>query len=360
MTALEYEPEFVPARDEDAPRDERWCNEWHVEHANLMRSGYDHDAEMARLRDRIDKDSVAAFACVQYRGEYLDWPTFWKRDRTESDWLLDEVLARGRGHAFYAKQKEGKSEFLLCATLRLLAESPNVVILYLDYEMGEDDIYDRLNEMGCGPDTDLDRLRYALLPTMAPLDTPDGGSELLNRVAVLENEFPDHHIVAVIDTTGRALEGDENSADTIRAFYRHCGIGLKQRGVTWARLDHAGKDAERGQRGSSAKGDDVDIVWRIVRTGSGTELRRDAARPSWVPERVAFERVTVPHLPYVRVADTWPAGTKEVAAILDDLGVAVDASVRAATTALRAAGQARRNEVNRAAVRWRKACSGMP
>lgn len=340
-------------------------DEGHIACAESMREGNDYDEVLARLRAMKDDPTATAFdelnratedalrAAIPFRNEYIDWTKFWAKDRTDRDWLLDDVLARGRGHALYAKQKTGKSEFMLWAALEVL-KRPDVVVMYLDYEMGEDDIYDRLEDMGCGAHTDLSRLRYALLPSLPPLDTADGGLALLSRVTVLGNEFPDHHIVVIIDTTGRALEGDENSADTVRAFYRHTGIGLKQLGVTWARLDHAGKDAERGQRGSSAKGDDVDIVWRIARTDSGAELIRDAARPSWVPERVVFERVTVPALRYVPVAYAWPAGTKDVADILDGLGLPLDIGVRPATKALRDAGHGRKNEVIRAALKYRR------
>jgi hypothetical protein len=332
---------------------ERWSEEWEADYARSMQTG--RSAALAA----VDAHAAAAKAVV-YRHEnnaaagYVDWAKFWARDHSDRDWLLDDVLARGRGHAFYARQKEGKSEFQLWCVLEIL-ENPNNVVIYLDYEMGEDDLYDRLVDFGYGPDSDLTRLRYALLPSLPPLDTTDGGYVLCELVDALTVEYPGHHVVVVIDTTGRAVSGDENSADTIRAFYRHTGIGLKQRGVTWARLDHAGKDADRGQRGSSAKGDDVDIVWRLARTDGGAELHRDAARPSWVPERVAFQRVTDPDLRYIRVAHVWPAGTKEVAELLDTLDVPADAGERTAMKALRDEGHRRRNDVIRAAIRWRRA-----
>ncbi|HVM10336.1 MAG TPA: AAA family ATPase [Acidimicrobiales bacterium] len=290
-------------------------------------------------------------------GFFVDWSSFWAKDRRDADWLVEDVLARGRGHSLFAGHKVGKSLFTLWVSLQLIRAE--VVVIYLDYEMGEDDLYDRLSDMGHGPGSNLELLRYALLPSLPPLDQPDGATALLTLVDEVQAEHPGRHVAVVIDTTGRAVAGDENSADTIRAFYRWTGLHLKQRGVTWARLDHAGKDATKGQRGSSAKGDDVDIVWRLSRTEDGIELRREAARMGWVPERVAFHLSTEP-LAYKRVAAGWPAGTKEVAELLDKVGVPLDAGERPAGKALREAGHKATQALIRAAIRWRRESATTP
>jgi hypothetical protein len=72
--------------------------------------------------------------------------------------------------------------------------------------------------------------------------------------------------VVVIDTVSRSVEGDENENDTWLAFYRHTGLALKRAEVAMIRLDHAGKDESKGQRGGSAKSGDVDAVWRLSRS----------------------------------------------------------------------------------------------
>lgn len=284
-------------------------------------------------------------------GLFVDWAAFWAKDRRDADWLYEDVLARGRGHSIFAGHKVGKSLLMLWLAMQLIEQG--VVVVYLDYEMGEDDLFDRLSDMGFGPDTDLSRLRYALLPNLSPLDSVVGAAELASLIDGVVAEFPDDHIAVVIDTTGRAVAGEENSADTIRAFYRWTGMELKRRGITWARLDHSGKDAAKGQRGSSAKGDDVDVVWRLSRAEGGVELRREAARMGWVPERVAFQQHTDP-LSYVRVASAWPSGTSEVAGLLDKVGIALDAGERPAGKALREAGHTSTQAVLRAALRWRR------
>lgn len=286
-------------------------------------------------------------------GPFVDWDTFWQRDRSEAEYLYDEVIVRGRGHALFALHKTGKSLFMLNAAASIATRDEDVVVIYLDYEMTEDDLQERLEDMGYGPHHDLTKLRYWLLPTLPPLDSILGGEALVQIVKDVAHQFPDHHIAVVIDTTGRAVTGDENDAGTYQDFYRYTGLRLKQMGVTWARLDHKGKDPTKGQRGSSAKGDDIDVGWEIHKTDSGVKLTRSLSRLSWVPERVEFAMTGVP-LRYVRVGETWPEGTKAAADDMDRLGLPIDIGGNQAQAALRDADMSHRRNVVLAAVRWRR------
>lgn len=283
---------------------------------------------------------------------FIDWETFWSRDRTEAEWVYPDVLARGRGHALFAGHKVGKSLLMLWVAAKVATSGDDVVVVYLDYEMTEDDLYERLGDMGYGPDTDLSRLRYALIPRLAPLDSPEGASELDDLLDGVQAAHPHDHLVVIIDTMGRAVAGDEDKADTIRAFYRWTGPVIRRRGATWARLDHAGKDASRGQRGSSAKGDDVDVIWKVASTDGGLELRRENSRMRWVPEKVRFAFDETTGLAPVEAA--WPAGTKDAASILERLDVPLDASRRAARQALKDAGESASNEALTAALKYRR------
>lgn len=281
---------------------------------------------------------------------FVDWSTFWEEDDTQDEWAYPNVLAKGRGHAIYAMHKGGKSLLALYMVAEMVTRH-DAACLYLDYEMTAQDVRERLRDMGHGPETDLSHLYYALLPTLPPLDTEAGAAELMAMVdGILAHD--ERHLVVVIDTISRAIVGEENSADTWRLFYVHTGLRLKQRGTTWLRLDHGGKDATKGQRGSSGKGDDVDVVWKLQPTENGVVLRRELARMSWVPEQVALLRQDFP-LRYLRAAHDYPAGTAEVANILDRLNVPIDASVRTAGTALRSIDEGRRHDVVSAALKFR-------
>jgi len=293
----------------------------------------------------------------------LNWQEFWQTDHVTEDWLIEPFLPTGRAVSIYAPAKTGKSLIVLSAVAAActgrsvwgLPPQPPVRMLYLDYEMTPNDLRERLELLSYGPDDDLSNLRYALIPTLPPFDTAEGGQMLL-ELAQAENVKG-----VVIDTFGRATQGDENDADTTRAYYRHTGGLLKKHGIASARTDHAGKDLERGQRGSSAKNDDVDLVWKLGRTEEGVKVTRTHSRMSWVPEVIDLVRHEDVYggWEFRRAAGSagWPAGTKDVAATLDALGLPVDVSTRKAADALKEAGQGIRRTVVTAAVKWRKQIS---
>lgn len=285
---------------------------------------------------------------------FVDWASLWQAEGA-GDWLFDDVLAAGRGHAIYAAHKLGKSLFALWVAAQLATSRDDVAVVYLDFEMTEDDLRERLEDMGHGPGTDLSRLHYALLPSLAPLNTFEGGDELAKLCAHVQARHPGRHLLVVIDTTSRAVDGEENDSTPYRAFARWTGMRLKQAGHTFVRLDHAGKDPTRGQRGSSAKGDDVDLVWKMTKTDEGIELRRDLSRIAWAPAKVPF-RLRQDPLRYEPVGVAVPAGTADLIARLDRIGVPADATCNQAQRALRDAdGKAARRTIVLAAQTARRA-----
>ncbi len=290
----------------------------------------------------------------------LDWSEFWNTDHAVEDWLIEPLLPAGRAIAIYAPAKTGKSIVLLsliaaaCTGRSVwgLPPRPPVRILYLDYEMTPADLKERLELLGYGPDDDLSNLRYALIPSLPPLDTPEGGQALL---ALAQDEQVQGTIV---DTIGRATQGEENDADPLRAYYRHTGSLLKKHGIASGRTDHAGKDLERGQRGTSAKNDDVDVVWKLGRTDDGVRISRTHSRMTWVPETIDLVRHEYDNgtWEFRRNAMTngWPAGTREAADLLENLGVPLNTSARKAQEALKEAGHGMRAAVVRHAIKFRK------
>jgi hypothetical protein len=292
-----------------------------------------------------------------WRAAFIDWATFWTQDRDDAEWLAEPFIARGRAHALAAPAKSGKSLLTLevvaaLATGRpVLAQQPGdpVDVVYVDLEMTEDDLRERLEDLGYGPGDDLSHLHYCLLPPgLPPLDTDAGGR-------VVEQMAGDHHAaLLVVDTIGRAICGPENDADTFLAFHRHTGTRLKRRGVAAVRLDHYGKDGDRGQRGSSAKNDDVDVVWQLMPAdGDAVRLRATHKRMAWVPDVVPLRRVGDP-LRHRVAEDAWPPGTVDTATLLDDLNVPLDIGRPKARQLLAAAGHGVRNEALGAALRWRR------
>jgi len=290
----------------------------------------------------------------------VNWAPFFQKDHAETEWMLDPLLAEGRAHAIYAGAKVGKSYTILAACAALATGRPFLNqpagtprhVLYLDYEMTEADLHDRMTEFGYDEHSDLSHLHYALLPNLAPLDTAKGGTELC-----IEAEKCGAELV-IIDTTGRSVEGDENDANTYQDFYRHTGIELKRMGITWARLDHSGKDAGKGQRGSSAKNDDVDVVIKLARTQSGITWEATHRRMSWYPEST---QITIGDLDGQTIF-TMPASPEEqyephifdISDRLEHAGIPRTATRQTTRKALTELGITAQNSVLSKVLKWRK------
>lgn len=288
----------------------------------------------------------------------IRWPEFWGREHVGEDWLVHPILPRGRQVALWARHKTGKSLLTLEVAAALAvgrgclsqAAGEPIDVVYLDMEMTEDDLRERLEDLGYGPDDDLARLHYYLLPSLPALDTEAGGRAL--------HAIADRHEAkaVVIDTMARVVAGDENDADTYRDFYRCTGMGLKARGISVLRLDHGGKDPTKGQRGSSSKGDDVDVVWQLRPLDSGLELKKDVSRMAWVPEKVVMQRTEGPLRHIVTEGAGYAAGTKEVAEAMLELGVdPLTMTQTAAVRAYRESGRTAENRVLRDAYKFLKA-----
>ena len=232
---------------------------------------------------------------------------------SDEQWLVEPVLPKGRQTSLYAKGKSGKSLIALEIACALASgrpvlwagPRPPMHVLYVDFEMTPGDLQERLDDLHYRPNDDdwtafTEHMHYAMLQPFSPFDTRDGGDQLLEVAEYHQAEL------VVIDTLIRSVEGEENSADTIKNFNRYTGQRIKAKGITLLRVDHAGKDEGRGQRGSSAKRDDVDLIWRL-RTDpavgadhDNVRLTNDASRMAWVPQEVILQRRQNPlthHIP---------------------------------------------------------------
>jgi hypothetical protein len=321
------------------------------------------EAELARLRagnivplhPSLGDDQVVLE--VDDPWNLIDWTQFWTQDHNAEEWLIEPIIAAERGHAIIAKGGTGKSLFALWMAVNAATGNgcfhgpmPAIGVLYLDYEMTADDLAERLAAIGIKEGDPLDQLHYSLLPATPPLDTDQGGLALATLASQLDVKL------VVIDTYARAVAGDENEADTVRAFYRATATHLKRMGIALLRIDHLGKDTTKGARGSSAKNDDVDIVWQLeARDHDQFVLKATKRRTNWVPETITLLKFEDPALRYtITDGAGWPAGTLAVAAELDAFDIPTDASRRQAADLYRAAGGTARNTVLNAAAKYRQ------
>jgi hypothetical protein len=119
-----------------------------------------------------------------------------------------------------------------------------------------------MQAFGATPDELAAGFDYRMFPKFSGgLDAaPVAAAELL---AIVDDVRPD---IVVFDTVSRFIQGKENDSDTWLQFYGRVHAPLKALGIAGVRLDHMGKDSDRGSRGSSAKSQDVDHVWEMTRT----------------------------------------------------------------------------------------------
>lgn len=282
----------------------------------------------------------------------------------EQEWLVEPLLLARKLTSIVSKRGVGKSLLALDIVARLatgqatLDQSPSepVHIVYIDQEMGPDDLWGRLSDLGWDPDNPLfdtlvDNLHYYQLVDLPPLDTRDGGE-------ALENIVSSHDAcLVVIDTVSRVIEGNEDSSDTFRNMFRHSLTRFKRAGVTMLLLDHLGKDASRGSRGSSGKEDALDVVWQLKTTSNeGLQLDCTKSRPGGIPQRVTVMREH--HngiLNHVVPTAFVPDRILELMERIDQLGLPVGAGTPTVQKALQEVGEGRRRTDIAAAVRFRKA-----
>lgn len=306
---------------------------------------------------------------VSKRYPTLDWDRVFAGATPEIDWLVSDFVARGQSYSLVSQAKAGKSLLMLDVAAAIATgrsalgqpAKPPAAVLYVDLENTLDDLVERLRDMGYQPNQ-LSRLRYLSFPSLPALDSPAGGAEITALA-----QYHDASMV-VIDTVSRVTAGEENSADTYRHLYRYTLAPLKAQRRTIVRLDHEGHVKGRS-RGSSAKNDDVDVVWQLAqRSGDNGEIfvQLDLAkqRGSSHPERLYLKRETHPHLHHIARLPTLSNPERQRVAdcieAIAGLGLPTETGARKARTALREAGHRFGNDIIASAVRARKALATCP
>ena len=288
-----------------------------------------------------------------------DWAAAFARPPVEA--VVDGLLFPGRWTGFVAPAKAGKSTLALHIAHRLArglepfsaGHRPPEAVLYLDGEMGEIDVVERLDAADLRP-ADLGLLAYSDLPPKG--DTVQGGAAIVSTAHRLGAS------VVVLDGINAFVSGAEKDDGPWRALYEHTIGPLKRAGVAVLTSDNTGKDVTLSARGSSVKLDKADGVVLVKRTDDGVRLTTTHARTSsYVREltlNVTGTDGTAP-ISFTVSPFAWPAGTLDAVALLDSLGVPATAGRPACLAALKVAGEGVRTEVLAAAIRWRKG-SGTP
>ncbi|MEV6569971.1 AAA family ATPase [Streptomyces sp. NPDC051577] len=271
----------------------------HLEHATAIEAAVlsgtadpDHLDKLVAAQHENAQPTAGPAASSHLTGALLDWAPFFATDFGATVLLPGKLLAPGQQIAVVGEGKAGKSLLIQELMWRIatgqscLGDRPQdpIPVLYIDAENGHQDIWDRFISYGGGPDR-MGLLSYASFPPVRPLDTAGGGQDLLALVRECEAQ------IVCLDTVSRFISGPENDADTWLSLYRHTLLPLKRQGIASVRLDHLGKDSDRGARGSSAKNQDVDHVWELRAQGGGAlSLKRAYTRTGIGPDQFSLVR----------------------------------------------------------------------
>jgi hypothetical protein len=250
----------------------------------------------------LSKDEFAA------QSGLIDWKKLWA-DENPEHWLVPGLICEGRGHACPAASGIGKSLLWLDVSAGLASgrsvlgypAQESIKVLYLDHEnTPKGDVKPRLQAMGYKPE-DLENLCYLSFPNIEALNTKLGGESFCQLLDYFTPQF------VVIDTFSRFVEGDENSSKVAQDFYEFAGRELKRRKIAYLRIDHIGKDASKGARGSSAKIDDLDLIWTMSKSKEPNVfiLKNEKARVPIKEHKLALERIVDPLKHVIRTGSSW-------------------------------------------------------
>ncbi|WP_405797221.1 bifunctional DNA primase/polymerase [Streptomyces sp. NBC_01506] len=221
----------------------------------------------------------------------LDWHQAFATDFSKIEWLPGKFMERGQQVSIVGDGKVGKTLFVHDWLWRAVTgrsflgdeRRAPLYVLYFDRENGLRDIVTRMQGFGATAAELTERFDYRMFPKFSGgLDAaPLAVAELMS---IVDEVRPD---VVIFDTVSRFISGKENDSDTWLQFYSRVHAPLKSRGIAGTRLDHMGKDTDKGSRGSSAKSQDVDHVWEMTRLTADSAYDGDVET---VTTQIKFKR----------------------------------------------------------------------
>jgi RecA-family ATPase len=260
-------------------------------------------------------------------------------------WIASHLVPKGRMVALVGPAKSGKSLLALsCAAAiasgRHFLGQPTIqsTVLYIDQEnIPTRDLKPRLELMGYQWEELDQHLIYSSYGDFADFNTPKGANQLLNVIRQHEVQ------VLIIDTISRVVTGKENDNDTWNDLHKHLERHLKNEGISLLRLDHTGKDTDKGPRGGSAKLGDVDMTLIITPIVDGSQrlfLENSRMEVSW--EKAELSIIKKPVLKYTIHEihkETFEERLQRLVTLLDDNGIKPDLTVQETRKELKNLGE---------------------
>jgi hypothetical protein len=190
-----------------------------------------------------------------------------------AEWLIEDLLPMRGLAAIYGPPGSGKSFLALDVAMHIATgsqwfdkDTQAGGVVYVAAEAGTG-MRKRIAACRSGRGFDGVKAPLALVSVPPNMGTQKEGNETAKLVSDIKAQWQgiDTPIrLVVIDTLARAMFGaDENSASDMGAFVSNAGQIADQLDCLVIAVHHAGKDAERGMRGSSALHGACDAEWEV-------------------------------------------------------------------------------------------------
>jgi nicotinamide riboside kinase len=291
---------------------------------------------------------------------YVDLYELFTSSPYEEVWIASHLVPQGRMIALVGPAKSGKSLLALnCAAAiasgRHFLGKPTIqsTVLYIDQEnIPHLDIKPRLEKMGYQWEDLDEHLIYSSYGDFADFNTAKGANQLMDVIR-------EHGVqVVIIDTISRVVTGKENDNDTWNDLHKHLERRLKDEGISLLRIDHTGKDTDKGPRGGSAKLGDVDMTLMVI-PGVNAILRlyvqNSRMMVNWT--KAELQIIKEPILDFaIRevLKETSEERLQRLIALLDSKGVSSNMTVQETRQELKALGEGASNDMVSAVTKQRK------
>jgi RecA-family ATPase len=291
---------------------------------------------------------------------YVDLYELFTSPPYEEVWIASHLVPKGRMVALVGPAKSGKSLLALhCAAAiasgRHFLGKPTIqsTVLYIDQEnIPLLDIKPRLEKMGYQWEDLDEHLIYSSYGDFADFNTAKGANQLMDVIREYDVQ------VVIIDTISRVVAGKENDNDTWNDLHKHLERHLKDEGISLLRIDHTGKDTDKGPRGGSAKLGDVDMTL-MVTPGTNDTLRlyveNSRMMVNWT--KAELQIIKEPLLEFtIREVhkETIEERLQRLATLLDDNGISSHLTVQETRQELKALGEGASNDMVAAVAKHRK------
>jgi len=225
------------------------------------------------------------------------FPTYnlsYLRNMPPPKWLVDGLLTEFGFGVIYGEPGVGKSFLSLDIALSVAygrawhgAPVQQGAVLYIAGE-GVGGLGKRVKAWQQHVGIEADAPMF-VLPIAVHMTEQEEVEKLLRTIDSLQQDFS----LCIIDTVARSLLGDENSSSDMSAFVTACNAVQRHIDGAVIGVHHAGKDATRGMRGSTALLGAVDAALRVKKEDDGLLLQCEKQKDAEPFEDMQFDMLPI-------------------------------------------------------------------